>query len=244
MLSLNPYDQSQYAQAYNYMRANSKGEVFTDVSNEDKITTQPFFTATKAQYTNSDYNPNLSQGLVDQSLFMLPAGKGLQESSKVVVEGGSKAITLVNTYDKELSWTGLGVTAEMSYQNNAPKYSGLELAEHIGVDVTIAYLTNKFTPDAQGWKMVLYGATGGGIGSGFGEISNQGIDMVNHRTQNIQWSDVMMNGLLDGTGGGLGKTFKWIGTTLKAPEGITNSIDLAISNGFKPTVQPFIDTLK
>jgi hypothetical protein len=98
-LSLNPYDQNQYAQAYNYMRANSKGEYFTDVYNEDKITRQPFFTVTQAQYANSSYTPSLSQGLVDQSWVMLPIGKGLQESSKVAFEGG-KAVspTLTNGY--------------------------------------------------------------------------------------------------------------------------------------------------
>ena len=85
-LSLNPYDQSQYVQAYNYMRANSKGEYFTDVYNEDKITRQPLFTATKAQYANSSYNPNQSQGLVDESLAFLPVGKGASGASKTLTE--------------------------------------------------------------------------------------------------------------------------------------------------------------
>jgi filamentous hemagglutinin len=98
-LSLNPYAQSQYAQAYSYMRANSKGEYFTDVYNQDKITRQPLFTATQAQYANSSYNPNQSQGLVDQSWVMLPIGKGLKESSKVAFEGGKVVSpTLTNGY--------------------------------------------------------------------------------------------------------------------------------------------------
>ena len=61
-------------EAYNYLLNNSQGETFIDAYKED-MTAQSYFTSTKEQFNNSNYNPNSSVGLEDSSLTFVPTVK-------------------------------------------------------------------------------------------------------------------------------------------------------------------------
>ena len=73
-ISTTKYTKAQIDEAYNYLLNNSQGETFIDAYKED-MTAQSYFTSTKEQFNNSNYNPNSSVGLEDSSLTFVPTVK-------------------------------------------------------------------------------------------------------------------------------------------------------------------------
>lgn len=73
-ISTTKYTKAQIDEAYNYLLNNSQGETFIDAYKED-MTAQSYFTSTKEQFNNSNYNPNSSVGLEDSSFETIPLFK-------------------------------------------------------------------------------------------------------------------------------------------------------------------------
>ena len=74
-ISTTKYTKAQIDEAYNYLLNNSQGQTFIDTYKED-MTSQPYFTSTDEQYKNSNWKPDSTKGLEDNSLTFVPRKKG------------------------------------------------------------------------------------------------------------------------------------------------------------------------
>ena len=97
-ISTTKYTKAQIDEAYNYLLNNSQGETFIDAYKED-MTAQSYFTSTKEQFNNSNYNPNSSVGLEDSSLTFVPTVKVGQTLTTTTKEISPIIIQKVNTVD-------------------------------------------------------------------------------------------------------------------------------------------------
>lgn len=95
-ISTTKYTKAQIDEAYNYLISSSKGLYFTDVYKEDMIS-QQFFTSTDEQYKNSNWKPDSTKGLEDNSLTFVPTvkvgqtlGTATKEVSPIIIQKSGK----------------------------------------------------------------------------------------------------------------------------------------------------------
>jgi len=184
------YTKAQIDEAYNYLISSSKGLYFTDVYKEDMIS-QQFFTSTDEQYKNSNWKPDSTKGLEDNSLTFVPTVKVGQT---------------LGTATKEVS--------PIIIQKSGQVYDDGTLEMIQGVNSVIPNITNKYILDpTNSLKIIGFGevvndifnesspipsTVKGTVGSLLNNISNEDEKSIQEKVNYLNKSlDNIKNGILD-----------------------------------------------